>query len=117
MIPSGRFRVVTAWTATSRAGSIRERVPAISLLTQTASGVTAMLFGPSPTGIVARMLLLAGSMRVTVPSRLFATQTPFAPTVTASAPLPVCLLATMPLDRASILVTLPAASLVTQTEP
>ena len=59
-IPSGRLPVVTVWTRPVAAGSILESVPASSLLTQTAAGETAMPFGPSPTGIVARTTFDAG---------------------------------------------------------
>ena len=83
--PSSPSGPTLSWT-----GSIFDRVPAISLLTQTVlpSGETAIPLGPAPTVIVALTAFVAGSTRVTVPSTLFATQTAAGPTATAPAPRP-----------------------------
>ena len=117
MRPGLTFPVFTTFTTVFVTGSIFERLPESSLPTQTALGVTTMLLGPSPTGIVMWTRFESGFTRVTVPSRSFATHTASRPTATAFALLPATTDVTTLLVWASILVRLPVDSLVTHTEP
>ena len=98
---------------------MRATVPANSLATQTALGVTATLTGPSfrPTGTVAVTTPRSRSTRETVPSSGLAIQTAPSPTASADTPRLSSTGRVAVAVAASISVTVPVDGLLAQTTP